>query len=111
MDRYAAEAMAKINVLLAPWAAFAMAVRMKRFERAEVERARHVAIVKGLKRKLESVSQNTHFRMTVCAPCCNGQTAPPQVLPRGCEEPRRHILAALCNLHEGIGTQKVHHCV
>jgi len=60
MERYAAEAIARVEVLLAPWAAFAMAVRMKRLERAEVERARHVAIVKGLKRKLYHVSCSTY---------------------------------------------------
>jgi hypothetical protein len=43
-------------VKLTPWEALAMAVRMKRFVRAEVERAMHVATVKGLKRKLEGVS-------------------------------------------------------
>jgi hypothetical protein len=41
-----------MKVLLAPWDAFAMAVRMNRLEKAEVDRARQVAIVKGLKRKL-----------------------------------------------------------
>jgi hypothetical protein len=41
-----------MKVLLAPWDAFAMAVRMNRLEKAEVDRARLVAIVKGLKRKL-----------------------------------------------------------
>jgi hypothetical protein len=33
-----------------------MAVRMKRFVKADVERAMHVASVKGLKRKLGAVS-------------------------------------------------------
>lgn len=45
-----------MKVLLAPWEALAMAVKMNRFEKAEVERARHVAMVKGLKRKLVRVS-------------------------------------------------------
>ena len=45
-------AAAKTKVKLAPWEALAMAVRTKRFVRAEVERAMHVATVKGLNRKL-----------------------------------------------------------
>ena len=45
-----------MKVKLAPWEALAMAVRMKRFVRAEVERAMHVRTVKGLKRKLRDVS-------------------------------------------------------
>lgn len=48
--------MASMKVLLAPWEALAIAVKMNRFEKAEVERARHVAMVKGLKRKLFRVS-------------------------------------------------------
>jgi len=48
MPRYAANDRASTKVLLAPWDALAMAVRMKRFVRAEVERARHVRMVKGL---------------------------------------------------------------
>jgi hypothetical protein len=48
MPRYAANERASMKVLLAPWEALAMAVRMKRFVRAEVERARQVRTVKGL---------------------------------------------------------------
>ena len=48
MPRYAANESASMKVLLAPWDALAMAVRMKRFVMAEVERARHVRTVKGL---------------------------------------------------------------
>jgi hypothetical protein len=42
--------------MLAPWDALAMAVRMNMFVRAEVERARHVRTVNGLKRKLPKVN-------------------------------------------------------
>lgn len=52
MERYAAKAAARMKVVLAPWEALAMAVRINRFVSAEVDRARHVAIVKGFKRKL-----------------------------------------------------------
>jgi hypothetical protein len=55
-----------MNVLLAPWEAFAMAVKMNRLEKAEVDRARHVAIVKGLKRKLFMVS--TRLVWVQCMP-------------------------------------------
>lgn len=48
--------MAKTNVMPAPWDAFAIAVRMKRLLRADVDREMHVAIVKGLKRYLPRVS-------------------------------------------------------
>ena len=48
--------------MLAPWQALAMAVRMKRLVRLEVERDRHVARVKGLKRKLWMVSQMADSR-------------------------------------------------
>jgi hypothetical protein len=41
-----------MKVLLAPWEAFAMAVRMNKLEKAEVDRARQVAMVKGLNRNL-----------------------------------------------------------
>ena len=41
-----------MNVMLDPWEALAMAVKMNMFVRAEVERARQVRTVKGLKRKL-----------------------------------------------------------
>jgi hypothetical protein len=56
MERYAAKARAKVQVMLAPWEALAMAVRTNRLVKAEVDRAMHVAIVKGLKRKLSVVS-------------------------------------------------------
>jgi hypothetical protein len=56
MDRYAAKDRASIDVMLAPWDALAMAVRMKRLEKAEVDLAMHVAMVNGLKRKLFMVS-------------------------------------------------------
>ena len=56
IERYDAMAMAKTKVMLAPWDAFAMAARMKRFVNADVERAIHVATVKGLKRNLPGVS-------------------------------------------------------
>lgn len=56
MPRYAAKDRARMKVLLAPWDALAMAVRMNRFVRAEVERARHVRTVKGLNKKLPCVS-------------------------------------------------------
>jgi hypothetical protein len=52
MPRYAAKERASVKVMLAPWEALAMAVKMNMFVRAEVERARHVRTVKGLKRKL-----------------------------------------------------------
>ena len=51
---YEANAVARIKVKLAPCDALAMAVRMKRFVRADVERAIHVRTVKGLNRKLEA---------------------------------------------------------
>jgi len=57
MDRYAAKARAITKVVLAPWAALAIAVNMKRFDRADVDRARHVATVKGLNRKLLGISR------------------------------------------------------
>lgn len=56
MEKYEAKAVDRMKVKLAPWEALAMAVRMKRFVRAEVERAMHVRTVKGLKRKLRGVS-------------------------------------------------------
>jgi hypothetical protein len=56
MERYAARARASTQVMLAPWEALAMAVRMNRLVKAEVDRAMQVAIVKGLKRKLFVVS-------------------------------------------------------
>jgi hypothetical protein len=56
MARYDAKARESRNVKLAPWHALAMAASMKRFVKAEVERAMHVAIVKGLNRKLHSFS-------------------------------------------------------
>lgn len=52
IERYEANDNASMQVMLAPWEAFAMAVRMKRFVNAEVDRATHVAIVNGLNRKL-----------------------------------------------------------
>jgi hypothetical protein len=52
MPRYAANERASVKVMLAPWEALAMAVKMNRFVGAEVERARQVRTVKGLKRKL-----------------------------------------------------------
>lgn len=52
MPRYAATERASVKVMLAPWEALAMAVKMNMFVRAEVERARQVRTVKGLKRKL-----------------------------------------------------------
>ena len=62
MDRYEAKAVARIKVKLAPWAALAMAVRTKRLVRAEGERARQVARVKGLKRKAAAVAVLLHRR-------------------------------------------------
>jgi hypothetical protein len=62
MAKYEAKAVARMKVKLAPWAAFAMAVRMKRLVRAAVERARHVARVKGLKRKLGTMSAHGGWR-------------------------------------------------
>ena len=56
MERYAAKDRARMKVMLAPWEALAMAVRMKRLLKAEVDRAIHVAIVKGLRRKLYMIS-------------------------------------------------------
>lgn len=56
MLRYAANETASMKVLLTPCDAFAMAVRMDRFVRAEVERARHVRTVKGLYKKLAPIS-------------------------------------------------------
>jgi hypothetical protein len=56
MDRYAAKDRASMKVMLAPWDALAMAVKMKRFVKAEVDRAMHVAMVNGLRRKLFVVS-------------------------------------------------------
>ena len=56
MPRYAANDRASVKVMLAPWEALAMAVRMNMFVRAEVERARHVKTVNGLKRNLQRIS-------------------------------------------------------
>ena len=56
MARYDAKDRESMKVKLAPWQALAMAASVKRFVRAEVERAMHVAIVKGLKRKLCHIS-------------------------------------------------------
>jgi hypothetical protein len=56
MARYDAKDSESRNVKLAPWHALAMAASMKRFVKADVDRAMHVAIVKGLKRKLCSIS-------------------------------------------------------
>lgn len=56
MARYAAKERASVKVMLAPWDALAMAARMNMLVRAEVERARHVRTVKGLRRKLSQVS-------------------------------------------------------
>lgn len=56
MDRYAAKDKARMKVMLAPWEALAMAVRMKRLLKADVDRAMQVAIVKGLRRKLGKVN-------------------------------------------------------
>lgn len=50
MDRYEAIAVAKMKVMLAPCDALDSAVRTNRLVNAEVDRARHVATVKGLKR-------------------------------------------------------------
>jgi hypothetical protein len=47
--------MARRKVMLAPWAAFAIATRINILVIAAVDRARHVAIVKGLKRNLVEV--------------------------------------------------------
>lgn len=52
IDRYAAKERASMKVMLAPWEAFAMAVKMKRVVKDDVDRAMHVATVKGLNRKL-----------------------------------------------------------
>jgi hypothetical protein len=54
MARYEAKERARMKVTLAPWDAFAMAVRMKRLDRAAVERETHVAMVKGLSKKLRA---------------------------------------------------------
>jgi hypothetical protein len=56
MEIYAAKARASMQVMLAPWEAFAMAVRTNRLVKVEVERPMHVAMVKGLKRKLVVIS-------------------------------------------------------
>lgn len=45
-----------MKVMLAPWEALAMAVKMKRFVKADVDLAMHVVMVNGLNRKLFSVS-------------------------------------------------------
>lgn len=52
MERYAAKDMESRKVMLAPWLALAIAVRMNRLLRADVERAIHVTNVNGLNRKL-----------------------------------------------------------
>jgi hypothetical protein len=62
MDMYAARARDKTKVMLAPCAALAMAVRTKRFERADVERARQVAMVNGLNRKPAAMARLLHLR-------------------------------------------------
>lgn len=60
MAKYEAKAVARMNVKLAPCEALAMAVRMKRLVSAEVERAMHVATVKGLNRKLVMCQRMRH---------------------------------------------------
>lgn len=52
--------MASRNVAPAPWQALAMAVRMKRLVKVVVERAMQVARVKGLNKKLSTVSTHRH---------------------------------------------------
>ena len=51
-ERYDAKESAKMNVMLAPCAAFANAVRMKKLVSAEVGLAMQVAMVNGLNKKL-----------------------------------------------------------
>jgi hypothetical protein len=62
-----------MQVMLAPWEALAMAVRMKRLVKAEVERAMHVAIVKGLKRKLFGVSTLSTCRRCYAYPAATAR--------------------------------------
>ena len=62
MAKYEAKAVARMKVKLAPWDAFAMAVRMKRLVRAEVERAMQVATVKGLNKKPAAMAALLHRR-------------------------------------------------
>ena len=57
MERYEAADRASTQVTLAPWQALAMAVRMHRLVKVEVERAMHETSAKGLNRKLRRVSQ------------------------------------------------------
>ena len=76
IPRYAAKEIANMNVMLAPWEALAMAVRMNMLVMAEVERARHVRTVKGLKRKLWRWSADSPYKMKNAVPCCNGCAAP-----------------------------------
>lgn len=65
--KYEAKAVARMKVKLAPREAFAMAVRMKRLVRAEVERAMQVAKVKGLNKKLVTTSAHSQSKCsTVC---------------------------------------------
>lgn len=54
--RYDAADIASRKVVLAPWQALAMAVRMKRLVKVEVERAMQVASVNGLNKKLSTIS-------------------------------------------------------
>jgi hypothetical protein len=111
IDRYAAKERASMKVMLAPWEALAMAVRTKRLVKDDVERAIHVATVKGLNRKLCGISKCYPQRAAYPIPCCYGDTAPSQVLPRRCEQSRGHRLSAIRHLRQRIGAQEIHYSV
>lgn len=67
MAKYEAKATARMKVKLAPREAFAMAVRINRLVRAEVDRAMQVATVKGLNKKLVTWSAHDQSKCnTVC---------------------------------------------
>jgi hypothetical protein len=62
-----------MQVMLAPWEALAMAVKMNRFVKAEVERAMHVATVNGLKRTLFAVSTLSTCRRSYAYPAATAR--------------------------------------
>lgn len=105
MARYEAKDRARMKVMLAPWDALAMAVKMKRLVRADVERAMHVATVKGLKRKLSRVSSRRATEECCDMPCSNSRAAPCQVFPRRREQACSGRVAALGDVGQCSRTQ------
>ena len=98
-----------MKVALRPWDALAIAVRMKRVVRADGERAMQVAMVKGLKRKLEGGQTESRAGAEGDGlPGSDGGTAPTQVFAGGGEETCGGCMPALCHLGQGIGTQQIH---